>query len=97
MNWGKIGRWVLLIGSVAIGVLAGMVGFWIFQAKVPAGMQTSLMTAETRAYYLGSGVGLGLLIFAWALLAGAISGRAAASQARRGVEARPAATPKSST
>lgn len=83
MGWNKLGRWVLLAGSVVLGVLAGVVGLWIFEAKVPAAMQTTVSTAEARVYYLGAGAGLGFVIYAWALLGVAIAGRSAASRTRR--------------
>ncbi|MBK7877005.1 MAG: hypothetical protein IPJ77_14880 [Planctomycetes bacterium] len=83
MDWNKVGRWVLLAGSVVLGVLAGLVGFWIFEAKVPAAMQTTVLSAEARVYYLGAGVGLGFVIFAWSMLGVAIAGRSAASRTRR--------------
>jgi protein-S-isoprenylcysteine O-methyltransferase Ste14 len=83
MDWNKLGRWVLLVGSVVLGVLAGLVGLWIFEAKVPAAMQTTVSSAEARVYYLGAGVGLGFVIFGWALLGVAIAGRSAAAKARR--------------
>lgn len=83
MDWNKVGRWVLLAGSIVLGVLAGLVGFWIFEAKVPAAMQTTVLSAEARVYYLLAGVGLGFVIFAWAMLGVAIASRSAASRARR--------------
>jgi len=83
MRWGTVGRWVLLAGSLALGVVAGLVGYWIFQGKVPAGMQTTVLATEAKIYYIGSGVGLGLLIFGWTLVAVAIAGRAGESRARR--------------
>jgi hypothetical protein len=85
MNWGTVGRWVLLLGSLALGIIAGWVGYWIFQGKVPAAMQTSVLATEAKVYYIGSGVGLGLAIFAWTMVAVAIAGRAAKSRARRDI------------
>ncbi len=65
MNWNKIGRWVLLFGSLVLGALAGWGGFMLFEAKVPEAMQTTMLAAEARVYYLGGGLAFGLLIFAW--------------------------------
>jgi len=46
-------------------------------------MQTTVLATEAKIYYIGSGVGLGLLIFGWTLVAVAIAGRAGESRARR--------------
>jgi hypothetical protein len=75
MNWNKIGRWVLLACSLVLGVIAGAGGFWIFEAKVPAGMQTAVMAAETRVYYLIAGLLLGFAIFALSMFGVWIAGR----------------------
>jgi len=83
MTWSKIGRWTLFLGSLAIGVLAGLGGYWIFEAKVPAAMQTSVLAFEAKLYYIGSGVGLGVVIFLWTMIGVAIARRAAISKARR--------------
>jgi len=83
MNWGKVGRWVIFAGSLALGVCAGLVGYWIFQGKVPEAMQTTVLATEAKVYYVGSGLGLGLLIFFWTMLAVAIAGRAIESRVRR--------------
>jgi len=83
MTWSKIGRWTLFLGSLAIGVLAGLGGYWIFEAKVPAAMQTSVLAFEAKLYYIGSGAGLGIVIFLWTMAGVAIAGRAATSRARR--------------
>ena len=83
MNWGTVGRLMLLAGSLLLGIAAGLVGYWIFQGKVPAAMQTSVLATEAKIYYIGSGVGLGIVIFVWTLIAVAIAGRAGESRARR--------------
>lgn len=83
MNWNKLGRWVLLAGSIVLGELAGLVGFWIFEAKVPAAMQTALLAAEARAYYLGAGLVLGCAIFGWTLVCMWLAGKSAASRTKR--------------
>jgi hypothetical protein len=83
MNWGTVGRWILLLGSLALGVVAGCVGYWIFKGKVPAAMQTSVLETEAKVYYIGSGVGLGFVIFAWTMVAASISGRASRGRTRR--------------
>ncbi len=83
MNWNKVGRWVLLACSLALGVFAGLCGFWIFEAKVPAAMQTAVLATEARVYYLSSGLVLGFAIFGLALLGVWIAGRSASAKVRR--------------
>lgn len=83
MNWNKVGRWVLFAGSLVLGIVAGLAGFWIFEAKVPAAMQTTVLAAEARVYYVGAGVVLGFAIFGWAMVGARIAARSASAQVRR--------------
>ena len=83
MNWGKLGRWVLLAGSLVLGLVSGVVGFWIFESKVPAAMQTAVLSTESRVYYLGAGLVFGFLIFGWTMVAVAIARRAGEAKGRR--------------
>jgi hypothetical protein len=50
MDWSKARHALLLVGSLAIGVLAGWIGFWIFQLKVPPAVVTRVTLAETLVY-----------------------------------------------
>jgi hypothetical protein len=83
MNWAVVGRWVMLGGSLVLGILAGMIGFWIFEMKVPAAMQTGVLKAEARLYYLIAGLILGFVTYGWTRAAVAVADRAGASRARR--------------
>lgn len=83
MNWSKVGRWVLLLGSLVLGLFSGLIGYWIFEAKVPSGMQTAVLSTEAKFYYIGSGLLFGMVIFGWSLVASWIAGRSGASRARR--------------
>jgi len=76
MSWGTVGRWVLLVGSLVLGLFAGVAGFWIFQSKVPAAMQTAVLATEARVYYLVAGLGLGFAIYFWTRIAASIARRA---------------------
>ena len=76
MSWGAVGRWVLLAGSLVLGLFTGVVGFWIFQSKVPAAMQTAVLATEARVYYLGAGLAFGFVIYAWTRIAAGIARRA---------------------
>ena len=60
-----IGLVLSLIGSVAIGLLAGQKFFQIFDKTVPAGSMTELVRAGTHTAYLASGFVFGLVIFGW--------------------------------
>lgn len=66
LDWNKLRSWLLLIGSLAIGLCAGLCGFWIFEAKVPAAMQTTMLATEARLYYLSAGLALGAVVHGWA-------------------------------
>jgi len=83
MNWNKVGRWILLACSLVLGIGAGLCGFWIFEAKVPAGMQTAVLATEARVYYLSAGLVLGFAIFALSMLGVWIAGRSATAKVRR--------------
>jgi hypothetical protein len=76
MSWGTVGRWVLLAGSLVLGLFAGVAGFWIFESKVPAAMQTAVLATEARVYYLAAGLGLGFAIYFWTRIAASIARRA---------------------
>jgi len=91
MNWGVVGRWVMLGGSLALGVLAGMAGLWIFEFKVPDAVQTSVFKAEARLYYFLAGVLFGFAIYGWTRAAVSIADRAGASRRRRESSASPGA------
>ena len=92
MNWGAMGRWVMLGGSLVIGVVAGLVGFWIFELKVPSAMQTGVLKAEARLYYVLAGLLFGVGIYGWTRAAAAIAVRAGAARARRESAVPPAPT-----
>lgn len=83
MNWSKVGRWVLLAGSLVIGIFGGLGGYWIFEIKVPTAMQSATLAAEARFYYIVAGIALGFAIFAWSMLGVWIAGQSAAARTRR--------------
>lgn len=80
LDWNKLRSWLLLIGSLAIGLFAGLCGFWIFEAKVPAAMQTTMLATEARLYYLTSGLALGALVHGWASIVSWFAKRAKPSR-----------------
>jgi hypothetical protein len=83
LSWSKVGGWMLLAGSLVLGILAGYVGLLIFQAKVPEAVQTSMIATEARVYYLASGLGLGFVIYGWSVIGVKIAGRSAMARTRR--------------
>jgi uncharacterized membrane protein YGL010W len=89
MEWNKIGRWILLLGSLVLGALAGWGGFVIFEVKVPAAMQTAMLSAEARLYYLVSGVAFGLLIFGWVKMCVWIAAKSVVARTKRELTAQP--------
>jgi hypothetical protein len=60
---------VLLIASVVIGVLAGHLFFGLFTQTVPPAVLTSFNKGTAYVAFIGYGVGLGIVIFLWTLLA----------------------------
>ena len=64
---------VLLALSLLLGVLAGEFFFRIWMKTVPNAVTTSFNTTSAHAYYLWSGLEVGLAFFAWGYLAPLIS------------------------
>lgn len=60
---------VLLVASVALGLLMGNVFFGLFNDTVPPAVLTSFNKGTAHAAFLTYGVGAGLVMFLWALLA----------------------------
>ena len=83
---------MLLAGSLVLGLLAGFVGLWIFQAKVPAAVQTSMLAAEARLYYIVAGLGLGFVIYGWSVVGVWVAGRSASARTRRELAAKTTTT-----
>jgi len=83
MDWNKVGRWLLLACSLGLGLVAGQCGFLIFEAKVPAAMQTSVLATEARVYYWGAGLALGFAIFGLSQFGIWVAGRSASTKLRR--------------
>jgi hypothetical protein len=64
-----VGVIILLVGSVAIGAIFGNVFFKLFTTTVPPAVLTSFNKGTAHAAFITYGIGLGLCIFAWALIA----------------------------
>ena len=82
-----VGIVLLLIGGLFIGWYAGQSAFSVFEQTVPAGAVTDLVRGGTRTWYVVRGLGLGVVIAAYALLAAWLSpffrtGRSSVSSGR---------------
>jgi hypothetical protein len=83
MDWSHVGRRVLLFPSLALGLLAGFGGPWIFEAKSPQGVESRLAATEARVDDLGGWLVLGCAIFGLSRIAVWVASRAAESRTRR--------------
>ncbi len=94
MQWGNVGRWGMLLGSLALGVLAGLAAVWIFEFKVPEAARSRALVAEVRLYFLVGGLFLGFVIYVWTRVAAGIALRTGTSRGRReGAVPEPAPSP----
>ncbi len=64
-----LGAIILLLGSIALGVLAGDHFFDVFKETVPAAVMTSFTSATAHSWFLIRGAFLGGVIFLWTLAA----------------------------
>jgi len=64
-----VGVVILLVGSVAIGAIFGNIFFRLFTTTVPPAVLTSFNKGTAHAAFITYGIGLGLCIFAWGLIA----------------------------
>ena len=60
---------ILLVASVAAGALCGNIFFRLFTQTVPPAVLTSFNKGTAHAMFIGYGLGMGLGIFLWSLLA----------------------------
>jgi hypothetical protein len=63
-----VGVIVLLVGSVAIGVVTGNIFFRLFTTTVPPAVLTSFNKGTAHAAFITYGLVFGLAIFVWALV-----------------------------
>ena len=59
---------IMLIGSVALGVVSGNWYFHLFRTTVPPAVLTSFNQATAHGAYLMYGVLVGAVIFLWSLV-----------------------------
>ena len=65
---GRIGLLLLLVASLAMGLLLGQWFFKIYTQTVPAAVVTSFNVATAHGWFLWNGVLAGLVLFIWGLL-----------------------------
>ena len=68
-----VGVIILLVASVAAGALCGNIFFRLFTQTVPPAVLTSFNKGTAHGMFILYGLGMGVGIFLWALLAMALS------------------------
>lgn len=69
MNRRNVGLVVLLVGSLVLGALLGVINYRLFLNNVPDNYLSAMGKAMAPAQFVGVGLLIGLVIFAWSLLA----------------------------
>lgn len=69
-KWGLL---LLLIGSLGIGVVIGEVFHRLFLSSIPPSMLSGLGKGSAHVMHVVYGVGAGLLMFLWAVLAAGLA------------------------
>ena len=69
----SLGVFLLLIASVALGVVIGELNFRFFEAAVPPVAMGQMSLTWVHTMCLVYGAGLGVVFFAWGLLASTLS------------------------
>jgi len=64
-----VGVIILLVGSMAIGVLSGNLFFRLCTNTVPPAVLTSFNKGTAHAAFITYGLGFGLCVFLWGLVA----------------------------
>ncbi len=64
-----IGIVLAAVGSVALGLIAAEWFFGLFNKTVPPAVITAFNRGAAHGAFIGYGIGLGVMIFAWTLLA----------------------------
>lgn len=64
-----VGIVILLLGSLGLGAAIGQVYFSLFEKTVPAAYQTDLSMGTAHGFCIAYGLGAGVLVFVWAMVA----------------------------
>ncbi len=68
-----IGIVLAAVGSIALGVVAGQWFFGLFDKTVPPAVITDFNRGTAHGFFITYGLGFGVVIFAWTLLAVALA------------------------
>jgi ABC-type phosphate transport system permease subunit len=68
-----IGIVLAALGSVVVGLIAAEWFFGLFNKTVPPAVITAFNRGAAHGAFIGYGIGLGVMIFAWTLLALALA------------------------
>jgi hypothetical protein len=68
-----IGIVLAAVGSLVIGVVAAQWFFGLFEKTVPPAVTTSFNMGAAHGAFIAYGLGLGVLVFAWALVVVALA------------------------
>jgi hypothetical protein len=71
----RIGLLLSLIGSLALGVLFGWIFYRLYLLHVPEQVITAAQKGFSPVNFIGTGLLLGIVIWAWALLVAWLSPR----------------------
>jgi hypothetical protein len=58
-----------ILGSLIIGAVAGNRFYDLYVSSIPEALKASTSMAGTRLVFLGNGIGLGLIVAVWTMLA----------------------------
>lgn len=68
MNKTRVGLVLVLVVSLAIGVLAGLVFLNLFKSQVPVAALSDFVKASSPVTFVVTGLGFGLVIAVWSVL-----------------------------
>jgi hypothetical protein len=68
MQRSRVGLVLTLVGSLVLGVVSGLIFHRLFLSNVPQQWLSSAQTAIAPVTFVGTGLGLGIVICLWALL-----------------------------
>lgn len=64
----RVGLILTLVGSLVLGVLAGLVFLNLFKSQVPPAAISAFTKTSSPVTFVGTGLGFGIVIAAWTLL-----------------------------
>jgi hypothetical protein len=83
MNKTRVGLVLVLVVSLAIGVLAGLVFLSLFKSQVPVAALSDFVKTSSPVTFVATGLGFGLVIAVWSVLVAWVAPRFAGRSADR--------------